>query len=216
MNWIVDIIILGLNFFYTYVGNYGLSIIFLTVIINIALYPLTLSSIIQMAALQKIQPKIQEIQKKYKDKPAELQKELGNIYKTEKVNPFGGCLPMLLKIPFFIGFFMALQITEFLDIISNPNINSSFLWIANLAKPDPTYTMIILIAISTYLSQKSMPNAASNQQMAGFNMFMPIFIAFVSISFPAGVQLYWIASSLVGAAQQFFIMKYVVLKKESF
>ncbi|OGC07951.1 hypothetical protein A2230_02515 [candidate division WOR-1 bacterium RIFOXYA2_FULL_36_21] len=216
MSWLIDIMLAGLNFFYSYTGNYGFSIIFLTILINMALYPLTLSSIVQMSALQKIQPKIQEIQKKFKEKPAELQKALSEIYKNEKVNPFGGCLPMLLKIPFFIGFFMALQSTQFKSIIADPSVNSSFLWIANLAKPDPTYTMIILIAISTYLSQKSMPNAASNQQMAGFNMFMPIFIAFVSISFPAGVQLYWIASSLVGAAQQFFIMKYVVLKKESF
>src|SRR3989339_572392 len=217
MNWIVDIIILGLNFFYTYVGNYGLSIIFLTVIINIALYPLTLSSIIQMAALQKIQPKIQEIQKKYKDKPAELQKELGNIYKTEKVNPFGGCLPMLLKIPFFIGFFMALQSKEFLDIISNPNINSSFLWIGNLAKPDVTYVIVGLIGLSTYWAQKSMPASnAGNNPMAGMTMIMPFFIAFISINFPAGVQLYWVVSSVVGALQQMFIIKYAMPAKESF
>ena len=120
---------------------------------------------------------------------------------------------MLLKIPFFIGFFMALQSKEFLDIISNPNINSSFLWISNLAKPDHTYVMIALIALTTYWSQKTMPGS-SNSQMAGMNIVMPFFIAFVSISFPAGVQLYWVVSNLLGVAQQMFIAKYSLPAKE--
>src|SRR3989338_7652307 len=132
MNFIVDMILTSLNFFYGYLGNYGFSIIFLTILINIALYPLTLSSIVQMAALQKIHPKIQEIQAKYKDNPKELQGALGQIYKDEKVNPFGGCLPMLLKIPFFIGFFMALQDPKFISAITATGINSSFLWINDL------------------------------------------------------------------------------------
>ena len=215
MNWLIDMMLAGLNFFYTYTGNYGWSIILLTIAINIALYPLTLTSIIQMAALQKIQPKIQEIQKKHKNKPEELQKELGRIYKEEKVNPFGGCLPMLLKIPFFIGFFMALQSQQFNAIIANPNIHASFLWIGNLAKPDHTYTMIALIAITTYLSQKTMPGS-SNNQMAGMNIFMPLFIAFISISFPSGVQLYWVVSNLLGIAQQVYIAKYSIQAKEKF
>lgn len=215
MNWIVNVILVGLNFFYSYFGNYGISIIFLTLIINIALYPLTLSSIVQMAALQRVQPKIQEIQKRLKDKPSELQKELMEIYKKEKVNPFGGCLPMLLKIPFFIGFFMALQSKEFLAIISNINVNASFLWIGNLAKPDATPVMVALIALTTYWSQKTMPGSANNQ-MAGMNIFMPIFIAIVSVSFPAGVQLYWVVSNLLGVAQQVFIAKYSLANKETF
>ena len=207
----------GLNFFYFYTGNYGVSIIVLTILVNIALYPLTLSSIVQMAVLQKVQPKIQELQKKHKDKPAEMQKELAELYKKEKINPFGGCLPMLLKIPFFIGFFMALQSKEFLAIISNPDVNSSFLWIGNLAKPDVTYVMVGLIGLSTYWAQKSMPASnAGNNPMAGMTMIMPFFIAFISINFPAGVQLYWVVSSVVGALQQMFIIKYAMPAKESF
>src|SRR3989339_707403 len=146
MSWLIDMMLAGLNFFYFYTGNYGVSIIVLTILVNIALYPLALSSIVQMAVLQKVQPKIQELQKKHKDKPAEMQKELAELYKKEKINPFGGCLPMLLKIPFFIGFFMA----------------------------------------------------------------------FISINFPAGVQLYWVVSSVVGALQQMFIIKYAMPAKESF
>lgn len=213
MNFLVDMLIQGLNFFYSFTGNYGWSIIFLTIAINIALYPLTLSSIVQMAAMQKIQPKIQAIQKKHKDNPQELQKELSEIYKTEKVNPFGGCLPLLLKIPFFIAFFMALQSKEFLAIIANPKVNASFFWIANLSKPDSTYIMIILIAITTYLSQKTIPGGQQNNQMASMNMIMPFFIAFISISFPAGVQLYWVASNIITIAQQWYIGKYSIKKE---
>jgi YidC/Oxa1 family membrane protein insertase len=198
--------LVALNFFYTITGNYGLAVIFLTVAINFALYPLTLSSIVQMASMQRIQPKIAELQKKHKDEPGKMQKEMMELYKREKVNPFGGCLPMLLKIPFFIALFLALQSKEFIAIISQPNINASFLWIGSLAKPDPTYILIILIAITTYLSQKTMP-ASNNQQMAGMTYVMPFFIAFISISFPSGVQIYWVISNLVAVAQQWYIVK---------
>ncbi|MBI5701506.1 membrane protein insertase YidC [Candidatus Saganbacteria bacterium] len=213
MNWIVDIILQGLNFFYTYTGNYGLSIIFLTIIINIALYPLTLSSIVQMAAMQKIQPKLQAIQKKHKDNPQELQKELSELYKSEKVNPFGGCLPMLLKIPFFIGFFMALQDPKFTALIANQKINSAFLWMSNLSKPDHLYIMIALIALTTYFAQKTMPGSANNTQMASMNYIMPFFIAFISVGFPAGVQLYWVVSNSLSIAQQWYIGKYLLNKE---
>ena len=197
--------LVSLNFFYTITGNYGLAIILLTIAINFALYPLTLSSIVQMASMQRIQPKISELQKKYKDEPGKMQKEMMELYKREKVNPFGGCLPMLLKIPFFIALFLALQSKEFVAIISQPNINASFLWISNLAKPDPTYILIVLIAITTYLSQKTMP-ASSNQQMAGMTYIMPFFIAFISIAFPSGVQIYWVISNVVAVAQQWYIV----------
>lgn len=215
MNILTDAIIQGLNFFYSLTGNYGIAIIFLTIAINIALYPLSLSSIVQMAAMQKIQPKIQEIQKRLKDKPQELQKELMEVYKKEKVNPFGGCLPMLLKIPFFIGFFMALQSTEFLAIIANPKINASFLWMPNLAKPDHLYIMIALIAITTYYAQKTMPGSKGNEQMAMMNNIMPFFIAFISIGFPSGVQLYWVVSNALSVLQQWYIGKYTIKQEGS-
>ncbi|MFA4967249.1 MAG: YidC/Oxa1 family membrane protein insertase [Candidatus Margulisiibacteriota bacterium] len=195
-------------------GNYGWAIVFLTMAINFALYPLTLSSIVQMAAIQKIQPKLTELQKKHKDKPDQLQKEMMELYKKEKVNPFGGCLPMILKIPFFIALFYALQSKEFTTIISQPGINSSFLWISNLSKPDPTYILIILIAITTYLSQKTMP-ASNNQQMAGMTYIMPFMIAFISIAFPSGVQIYWVVSNLVAVAQQWYIVKKIEKKNVS-
>ena len=213
MSWLSDLMIQAINFFYSITGNYGVSIIFLTIAVNFALYPLTVSSIVQMAAIQRIQPKIAEIQKKLKDQPDKLQKELMELYKTEKVNPFGGCLPMLLKIPFFIALFFALQSKNFIAIISNPKVHSSFLWISNISKPDPLYILIVLIAITTFLSQKTMPGA-NNQQMAGMTYIMPFFIAFISLKFSAGLQIYWVVSNLVAILQQLYIARGLVRPAE--
>jgi YidC/Oxa1 family membrane protein insertase len=202
MGFLVDIMLEILKFFYAIGGNnYGLAIIWLTVAINIALYPLTLTSIQQMSALQRVQPRMQELQKKHKDDPKQLQKEMMDLYKTEGVNPLGGCLPMLLKIPFFIALFWALQSQEFISLLGD---GAAFLWISNIAKQDPLMIMPVLIGVTTWLSQKSMPSAGQQQAMM---MFMPLFIMVISINFPAGVQIYWIVSNLMGWAQQSYILK---------
>src|SRR3989339_1408761 len=140
-----------LKFFYAIGGhNYGLAIIWLTVAVNIALYPLTLSSLQQMSAMQRIQPRMQELQKKFKEEPQKLQKEMMDLYKSEGVNPLGGCLPVLLKIPFFLALFFALQSKEFVAMIGH---GAGFLWISDIAKADQTYIMAGLIGITTWLSQ---------------------------------------------------------------
>ncbi|MFC1560268.1 YidC/Oxa1 family membrane protein insertase [Candidatus Margulisiibacteriota bacterium] len=195
-----------LQFLFNLSGNYGTAVVLLTIIIKFALYPLTLQSTRQMDAMQKIQPKVQELQKKFKDKPDQLQKETVALYKQEGVNPLGGCLPMLLQIPFFIGLFVALTSKEFAALLSAEGVSANFLWIGNLAKPDPTYVMVALIGISTYLSQITMPGAGSKQQK-GMLYFMPAFIAFISMKFPAGVQLYWTVSNLLTVAQQLYISR---------
>jgi YidC/Oxa1 family membrane protein insertase len=115
--------------FFAYFGGYGWGIVWLTIAVNLALYPLTLTSVKSMGAIQRIQPKLAELQKKYKDKPQEMQKATMDLYRSEGVNPFGGCLPVLLKIPFFLALFWAFQSTAFLGIASNPNNNTSFLWV---------------------------------------------------------------------------------------
>ena len=215
MHIFTDILLKGLMFFYSISGNYGLSIILLTAAINLALYPLTLQSIVQMAALQRVQPKMQEIQKKLKAEPQKMQKEIMELYKSEKVNPLGGCLPTLLKIPFFIGLFYVLQGKEFIALITGPSGNASFLWISNLAKPDPSYILPVLIGLSTYWMQKTMPNAgAANAQMKMMTYMMPAFLTFICLRFPTGVQIYWLVSNSMAAAQQMYIHKNVVLKQK--
>lgn len=116
--------------FFSFFGGYGWGIIWLTIAVNLALYPLTLSSIKSMAAMQRLQPKMKELQEKHKDNPQEMQKQTMDLYRSEGINPLGGCLPVLLKIPFFLALFWAFQSTAFLGIASDPANNTGFLWIS--------------------------------------------------------------------------------------
>jgi YidC/Oxa1 family membrane protein insertase len=214
MHFLSDFMLEILRFFYVVGGhNYGLAVIWLTIAINLALYPLTLSSIQAMSAMQRIQPRLQDLQKKYKDEPQTMQKEMMELYRSEGVSPLGGCLPVLLKIPFFLALFFALQSKEFHALVSASGAGAAFLWVENLSKPEflilyglriPTFAM--LIGITTYFMQKTMPSVQQGQ-MQIMTLFMPVFIAFISINFPAGVQLYWLVSNLMGAVQQYFIMR---------
>ncbi|MFH1542012.1 MAG: YidC/Oxa1 family membrane protein insertase [bacterium] len=214
MGYLSGIMLDVLRFFYAIGGhNYGLAIIWLTIAVNLALYPLTLSSVKQMSAMQKIQPRMKVLQDKHKADPQALQKEMMDLYKSEGVNPVGGCLPVLLKIPFFLALFFSLQSKEFLAMIAEPGAGAAFLWVQNIAKPE--FLMLLgmqipvfafLIGVTTYLMQKTMP-AAGGGQMQMMTTIMPLFIAFISIRFPAGVQIYWLVSNLMGAVQQHYIMK---------
>jgi len=195
----------ALKFFFAISGNWGFAIILLTVAVKLALYPLTLQSTKQMDAMQKLQPKMEALQKKLKDQPEKLQKETMELYKNEGVNPLGGCLPMLLQIPVFLALFFALTSKEFKLILAEAGSKAQILWIANLAKPDPTYVLVFLIAVSTYWSSLTMPGAAKQQKSMLY--FMPAFIAFVSVPFPAGVQLYWAVQNLLTVAQQLYILR---------
>jgi len=116
--------------FFSIFGGYGWGIVWLTIAVNLALYPLTLSSIKSMSAMQSMQPKLQDLQKKYKEKPQELQKATMELYRSEGINPLGGCLPTLLKIPFFLALFWAFYSAAFLGIASDPANNTSFLWVS--------------------------------------------------------------------------------------
>jgi YidC/Oxa1 family membrane protein insertase len=212
MAYLSTIMLEILKFFYAIGGhNWGFAIIWLTITVNLALYPLTLSSIQQMAAMQRIQPRMQELQKKYKDDPKALQKEMMALYKVEGVNPLGGCLPILLKIPFFLALFWTLQSKEFTLLVGQGAV---FIpgWIADITKHDPLFVLPVLIGASTWLSQKSMPSTPGQGGQAML-WFMPVFITFISYNFAAGVQLYWVISNLMGWAQQSYIMSQKVPKK---
>ena len=211
MQYLSSIMLEVLKFFYAIGGhNWGFAIIWLTITVNLALYPLTLSSIQQMAAMQRIQPRMAELQKKYKDDQKALQKEMMDLYKVEGVNPLGGCLPILLKIPFFLALFWTLQSKEFTLLVGQGAV---FIpgWIVDIAKHDPFFVLPALIGVSTWLSQKSMPSAPGQSQ--AMLWFMPIFITFISYNFAAGVQLYWVISNLMGWAQQTYIMSQKIPKK---
>ncbi len=206
MQIFIDITLKTLGFFYT-IGfhNYGVAIILLTIAIKVALYPLTLQSTKQMAAMQKLQPKFEELKKKHKDSPDKFQKETMELYKKHGVNPLGGCLPLLLQMPVFIALFMALTSQNFKDMLAISQGAASFLWLSDISVKDPTFIFPVLIGLTTYWSQKTMPQSAGQDQMKHVMLIMPFFIAFISIEFAAGVQLYWIVQNILTVAQQMYI-----------
>jgi YidC/Oxa1 family membrane protein insertase len=195
----------ALKFLFNYSGNWGIAIILLTLSTKIVLYPLTLQSTKQMAAMQRLQPKIEALQKKLKDQPDKQQKEMIDLYKSEGVNPLGGCLPMLLQIPIFLSLFFALTSPGFKETLAAAGTHAQFLWIHNLAKPDPQYILVVLIGLSTYWTSITMPGGTKQQKSMLY--FMPGFIAIISISFPAGVQLYWVVQNVLTVAQQSYILR---------
>ena len=175
MEPLINVMLNILDLFYK-IGfhNYGIAIVLLTVAVKFALYPLTLQSIQQMAAMQKIQPKFEELKKKHKDKPDKFQQEVMELYKEHGVNPFGGCLPILLQLPVFIVLFMALTSPAFKATLAAMPQAASFLWIPDISFKDPFYIMPVLIGISTYLSQKTMPSSAPNDQTKYVMLIMQI------------------------------------------
>ncbi len=227
-------IVAGLNFllqaFYKFSGSYGIAIILLTLLIKLVLLPLTIKQTRSMIAMQKIQPEIRKLQEKYKDDKEKLSQEMMKFYKENKVNPLGGCLPLLLQMPVFFALFTVLRkyiMTPPAIIIGNTfavfkdlswfgqgataayaalpiTKSAGFLWIGNLADTtriaDPTFVLIILLAASTWYSQKQVMTDPRQKNMM---IVMPLITAFIGISLPAGVVLYWVTTNILQILQQF-------------
>ena len=182
-----------LRFFYDFSGSYGLAIILLTVAIRLVLAPLTFSQSKSMEAMKRLQPEMQALQAKYKDKPEEYNAKIMELYKENKVNPLGGCLPMLVQLPFLWALFAVLREFDF---------GTGFLWLTSLSTPDPLYILPILSALTTY-AQMLMTSADASQKSMMF--IMPAFIGYISINFPAGLVIYWVVSNLFSMGQQYVI-----------
>ena len=184
------------------VPSYGLAIILLTVLIKVLVYPLTKKQLQSMKAMQKIQPKMQRLQEKYKDNPQLLQQKMMKLYQDAGVNPMAGCLPILAQMPILMAMYYTLFNFDY------GGVTPSFLWLPNLSETDPTYVLPIVSALSTYVLQKISVNAApQNKQSKIFMIVMPLFIGWISLSFPAGLVLYWVTMNVVQMVQQFWIYR---------
>lgn len=191
------------------VPSYALAIIFMTIFLKILLYPLSLKQMNSMKGMQEIQPKVQELQKKYKNDKEKLNKAVMELYKENNVNPAAGCLPILVQMPILIGLFQALR-----DFNFEPAAHAKFLWVGNLANPDPLYILPILVAVATFIQSKISTPSTGNNTNAMLIYFMPLFIGYISMKFPAGLALYWVVFNFLGAAQQAFINRQPMAKKE--
>ena len=182
-----------------YVGNFGISIIIVTILIKIALLPLTLKQDKSMKEMKKLQPEIEKIKEKYANDKQMLNIKTMELYKEHKVNPLGGCLPLLLQLPILFALFGVLRN----GIIPK---DSSFLWL-KLSVPDQFYILPVLNGAVSFLQQKLMGSADSNPQMKNMMYIFPIMMIMFSLKMPSGLQLYWLTSSILAVVQQYFIMK---------
>ncbi len=194
LNFLALLILQSLFFFYGLTKNYGLSIILLTVAIKLILQPLTNKQTKSMKDMQKIQPYIAELKKKYPDNVQKQNEEVMKLYKEHGINPFSGCLPLLLQLPILFALFTALRSSVELK-------GEGFLWLADLSLADPTWILPIAIAVSMHIQQSQMqvdPNQAAVFQ------FMPVFMFFITYTLPAGVLLYWGVSNVLQVGQQWY------------
>jgi len=197
-----------LTYLHKITNNYGWAIILLTTIIQILVLPLTLKSFKAAAAMKRIQPMIKEIQDKYKDQPQRLQAEMLNVYKSQKVNPLGGCLPMLLQLPIFWAFFTMLR--NAYELRNEPWI----LWVKDLSAPDQfmqlgnfNLNLLPLIMGIGMFFQQRMTAATSDPTQRRIMYIMPIVFVFMFWSFPSGLVLYWLTNSVISMIEQYFVIK---------
>ena len=182
-----------------YVGNFGVSIIIVTILIKILLLPLTLKQDKSMKEMKKIQPELEKLKEKYANDKQMLNIKTMELYKEHKVNPLGGCLPLLLQLPILFALFGVLRS----GIIP---ADSSFLWL-KLTDKDPYYILPILNGAVSFFQQKLMGSADSNPQMKNMMYIFPVMMIYISYRMPSGLQLYWLTSSILAVVQQYFIMK---------
>ncbi len=188
--------------FYGFTGNYGIAIIFLTLLIYGVLSPLTFKQFESMHKMQLIQPEIQAIQKKFKNDPKKLQMEIMKVYKEHKVSPLSGCLPMIVQLPIIFILYRALLGFPFYE-------NPSFLWISDLSKPNVPLLLALggMMFLQQRISQKLQAGPQQQAGMAKMMQFFPLFLIVILWSLPSGVMLYWFTSTSFSIVQQFFINK---------
>jgi YidC/Oxa1 family membrane protein insertase len=211
MQWLAVPILWVINHFRAYTGNYGVAIILLTIITKVLFFPLTIKSMTSMKAMQTLQPQVNALRSKYKSDPQRLQRETMELYRANRVNPLGGCLPMIVQIPIFYALYVALSVSVEMQNAPficfgrlpgwMPVLGGQELWICDLAAHDPTYILPLLMGASMFMQQKMTPTMGDPRQ-ARMMMFMPIVFTFMFLNLPSGLVLYWTLSNVLQIAQQ--------------
>ncbi|MDM5178000.1 membrane protein insertase YidC [Massilia sp. DJPM01] len=191
--WVMDQI-------HNVLGNWGWTIIAFTILIKLLFFPLSAAGYKSMARIKVVTPKMQAIREKYKGDPAKMNQATMELYKTEKINPLGGCLPILVQMPVFIALYWVLQASA--EMRGAPWIG----WITDLTAPDPYYILPVLYAISMFITTKLNPAPADPMQ-AKMMLFMPLAFSVMFIFFPSGLVLYWVVNNILSIGQQWVITK---------
>lgn len=185
-----------LQFFYRFVHNYGVAIILLTLVVRALFYPLSMKSYKSMKAMQKLQPQIAALKEKHKDDTQRFGQEQMALFKAHKVNPAGGCLPMLVQLPVFIALYAVLG--NSLELFHAP----FFGWIHDLSAKDPYYIFPVLMGISMFLQQKMTPAAGMDPAQQKIMLLMPVIFTFIMLNLPSGLTIYIFLSTILGVLQQ--------------
>ena len=200
LNPIVHLFQTGINVLYEFLSgagfpNYGVAIILLTIIIKMALYPLTAKQIKSMKGLQDLQPKMKKLQDQYKNNPQQLQQEMAKLYESAGVNPLAGCLPLLVQMPILMAIYYALRDMTYEG-------DPSFFWISSLSEADPLHILPIVSALTTYVVSMQTTPSEGGSQAKMMAYMMPLFIGWISWHFAAGLVLYWITMNFVQGLQR--------------
>ena len=197
-----------LAFFHSFVGNWGIAILMLTFCIRVVFWPLSQKSFKSMEQMKKLQPMMKKLREKHKDDKEALNKEMMQLYKTYKVNPAGGCLPIVVQIPVFIGLYQALlnsielRHASFIEYLPFTHIT----WLADLSAADPFYITPLLMGASMFLQQRLTP-AAGDPTQQKVMMFMPVIFTVMFINFPAGLVIYWLCNNILSFGQQWWMLR---------
>ncbi|MFZ6818673.1 membrane protein insertase YidC [Undibacterium sp. Ji22W] len=196
MFWIMELI-------HKVLGNWGWTIVVFTIAIKLALFPLSAAGYRSMAKMKVVTPKMTALKEKFKNEPQKLNMAMMELYKTEKINPLGGCLPILIQMPVFLSLYWVLQAS--VEMRGAPWMG----WIMDLSKPDPYLVLPILYAISMYITTKLSPAPADPVQ-AKMMLFMPLLFSFMFLFFPSGLVLYWVVNNVLSIGQQWVINNKIV------
>ncbi len=219
--------------FYTWTGSSGVAIIIFTIIARVLILPLTLKSLQSARKMQEVQPVMKELQRKYGKDPQKLQEETMKLYREYKINPAGGCLPMVFQLPIFLGVYQAvinltrvspaehaggamvraletvgLSVASLPQNLGQPQLAGGFLWLADLGKVDSLYILPVLSVIFQLIVQlMATPRIQDPQQKAITQtmLFMPIVFGYIGFTFPSGAVLYWVVGSILSMIQQYVI-----------
>jgi YidC/Oxa1 family membrane protein insertase len=194
--------VLALDFLYGIIGNYGIAIIILTTLIKLLFWPLSAKSYKSMARMKELQPKIAKLKEKFGDDKEKLNQETMQLWKTHKVNPMGGCLPIFLQIPVFIALYRALM-----SSIELRHAPFAF-WLVDLSEKDPYYVTPILMGASMFVQQQLTPASGASEGQMKFMMYgMPLVFTWMFLDFPSGLVIYWLWNNLLSIGQQASMMR---------
>ncbi|NCN95645.1 MAG: membrane protein insertase YidC [Bdellovibrionales bacterium] len=200
-SWIAKYILWFLKTIHTYVGNWGVAVILLTLAVRLLVLPFNIMSYKSMKVMQVLQPQMKAIREKYKEDQARMNQEVMALMKSHKANPLGGCLPMLLQFPIFIALYQVLG-----HSIELYQVPFAF-WIQDLSAKDPYYVLPVLMGLTLYFQQKITPNTMDPAQ-AKVLAFMPLLFSFFMLSLPSGLTLYMFINGLAGVLQQMYFLKF--------